>query len=1724
MQDHTAQVRVNSSGLAEEIIAVNISNIEVNTLTLSSSAIVLNEGGTASFNASLAMAPDGTETIAISSSNAARLGITPSQIIFNANNYNTPQAVILNGLQDTDLIDNNASVTLSGTNVGSSIVTVTIQDDDIQTILATPASLSADEGGNTSFTVQLSHQPASNVSATLSSSDNTVASLSTQSLVFTSANWNQGLSVTITGEQDNDLANDQALITLLSNGLGNTSVNITIRDDDSQAFIVSTNSVTVDEGSSIQFSVRLAYQPTNTQSASLLLADASLLSVSPVSLSFSPANYAVPQIITINGLEDANVANDNSNVRVTGAGLPDAIVAVSITDNDAQTFVFSSQSVSLNEGEIRTFTVSLSGQPLAEKIVSLASSDPGAVTVSPAQLTFTSANHLSPQTVTLRAIQDLDDGNESVSISLAAANMSTANVAVTVNDDETQAIIASETNITTNEATNATFTIRLAAQPLSNVVVSIASNDTSIATVTPSNRTFTPSNWNQGQAITVTGVNDLNANDDLTSLTLSANNISATIVPVTIIDDDAQSIIINRSTLIVNEGGTNQLTVQLRFAPAANFTVNTSMDNALLSTNPSAITFTPANYSTPQTVIVTGVQDGDMVDNQTVLRFTGSGLSDRVVSVTVVDDDSQALSVSVNNLNMTEGDVTNFNVQLQFQPLGEVNVYAASSATSIVRTQPVRLRFNASNWNTPQVVTVTAPHDADLSNGSASIVVRASDLSNRYIAVTVADDDSQAIIVDSANLTVLEGGSRNTQVRMAFQPANDVTVSINSADSNIAQPNLASITFTSNNYDTTQVVSISGEQDADTVDGNTQITYASTGLSDVNVTATVIDDDVINISASPSNLGLTEGGASGQFVVTLTQQPAATTVVSVTSVDSGAATVTPTSLSFTDANWNTPQTVIVNPVNDNDASGESISISLIASGMATRNVSVSVADDDQQALILSPANLVLNEGDSADIQVSLAYAPLVSATVNIASSDATSVSASQSTLTFTNANYNTPQALSVLAEQDNDIANDTATIDFEVPGAAIASAVVTVSDDDVQVIVTSTTSIEVVEGLESIIAVSLAYVPTTTMTVDVSSSNGSIFTASPSTLTFTPSAFGAAQNVVLTGQEDTNAANEFAVLTLSSAGLSDSNVAVTVIDLDIQRLVLSATRVDVTEGGSGSFSVNLSHIPSVNVTVNLSSADGSITTVSPSSLTFAPSNATTPQTITVQAPEDSNVADASTTITVSANGIADAIVNAHVTDDDAQEVILSASILALNEGESGQVSLSLAYAPSSPFSVTVSSADPGAATVSPQTLTFTAGNYATTQSISITAVNDGDLADENVTLTVAATGLVDQTLALTISDDDVQSLILTQSDLSMNEGGISTVGVRLGFAPSADVTVSISNSDSGAVSVNASNLTFTSANYSTVQDIQITALQDLDSDDEDLILTLTESTSSASNSVTVNIVDDEVQAIVVSPGLVVLDEGSTGSFTVVLAHDPTGSVTVGLVSAVSAAATVTPSTLSFDSSNYTSPQTVVITGLEDNDTVMELVDIDLIAPNISSETVTAQINDNDQQDLVVSAAAITVNEDATSSFTVALAYEPVGTRTVNIASNAAGVSVVPQTLTFTAGNYAQVQTVSLIANADNNIANESALLTISSDNVPAKQVAVTVLDDDQLSIVLSAQVVSLVEGGTETLQASLNFEPLGTVTINVATSGVPATSELIRWFMQFDGFQLNPPP
>ena len=125
----------------------------------------------------------------------------------------------------------------------------------------------------------------------------------------------------------------------------------------------------------------------------------------------------------------------------------------------------------------------------------------------------------------------------------------------------------------------------------------------------------------------------------------------------------------------------------------------------------------------------------------------------------------------------------------------------------------------------------------------------------------------------------------------------------------------------------------------------------------------------------------------------------------VSSDDTGAATASPASLTFTMSDWDTTQTVTVSGVNDSDTAAESVMVSLSASGggyaNTTGSVSVSVTDDDTANLVVSASSLTVGEAGSGTFTVKLATQPSASVTVGVSSDDTGAATASPASLTFT---------------------------------------------------------------------------------------------------------------------------------------------------------------------------------------------------------------------------------------------------------------------------------------------------------------------------------------------------------------------------------------------------------------------------------------------------------------------------------------------------------------------------------------------------------------------------------------------------------------------------------------------------------------------------------------------------------------------------------------------------
>jgi hypothetical protein len=270
------------------------------------------------------------------------------------------------------------------------------------------------------------------------------------------------------------------------------------------------------------------------------------------------------------------------------------------------------------------------------------------------------------------------------------------------------------------------------------------------------------------------------------------------------------------------------------------------------------------------------------------------------------------------------------------------------------------------------------------------------------------------------------------------------------------------------------------------------------------------------------------------------------------------------------------------------------------------------------------------------------------------------------------------------------------------------------------------------------------------------------------------------------------------------------------------------------------------------------------------------------QNVQVTATDDANAADINSMVTASAAGATSAVVMFTVRDDDPLDLELSTSTLTVTEGGSTTFNVRLTAQPAASTTVMIGSSDITAATATPAMLTFTTGNWNVFQPVTVNGVQDADIAAEAATITVSSTGFTSKTVGVTVTDDDVLTIQVSTSGITVAEGNTGTVGVTLSHMPTGNVTVSAASGDTTAVSVAPappSVLTFTPANYNTAQNVTATAINDGDASDETVTVTLS-SASAANRTFTVTTTDDDVLLTDVNPQMNAdIVNGTTVTFT-----------------------------------------------------------------------------------------------------------------------------------------------------------------------------------------------------------------------------------------------------
>jgi hypothetical protein len=213
--------------------------------------------------------------------------------------------------------------------------------------------------------------------------------------------------------------------------------------------------------------------------------------------------------------------------------------------------------------------------------------------------------------------------------------------------------------------------------------------------------------------------------------------------------------------------------------------------------------------------------------------------------------------------------------------------------------------------------------------------------------VTNADDgDTAALVVSpSAGLVTSEaGGSALFTVALATEPASEVRLSVVSGDAGEGIPSLAELVFTPETWSAAQTVTVHGQQDA-VADGDVDYSLTLDALPGSDpayfalpartVALTNTDDELPGLFVgAPSGTEVSEDGTTVvvTFTVVLTAEPAADVTVPISTSDDTEAIADPTVLTFTSANWDSPQTVTVRGVQDPDSEGAVVDVLIGPSG------------------------------------------------------------------------------------------------------------------------------------------------------------------------------------------------------------------------------------------------------------------------------------------------------------------------------------------------------------------------------------------------------------------------------------------------------------------------------------------------------------------------------------------------------------------------------------------------------------------------------------------------------------------------------------------------------------------------------------------------------------------------------------------------------------------------
>lgn len=441
------------------------------------------------------------------------------------------------------------------------------------------------------------------------------------------------------------------------------------------------NDESITEGNATTCEFRLTSKPRSDVTLEITADEPTRIGISPSTLTFTKTNWNIPIPVTLSATDNF-IDDDNVNTTITAVasssdkryhGVTSVPFIVNVIDNDVAGIVYYSSTSTVTEaGATVQLLCKLNSEPISDVTLNISSNKPDRLGISLSTLTFTSSNWNTPQPVILSATNDaIVNGDVTATVTLSTSSegdtiyneLQSVTLPITIIDNDVAGIEYPTTDLTVTEGGDSvTRAFKLKSQPTSDVTLHLSAGTyAERLNISPSQLTFTSSNWNEPKQVTFAAVDDAVVNGVTTSIiniVVSSSdtvyrNIQTTSFNVIVNDNDTAGLVYVSSPITITEGGQVIRAFTLKSEPKFSVRVNFTYEHGdRFTVTPSYITFTKSNWYVEHTVTFKAV-DNDIVDGDITTPVNILSVSDDsdydvitgVITVTVNDNDSAVESI-----------------------------------------------------------------------------------------------------------------------------------------------------------------------------------------------------------------------------------------------------------------------------------------------------------------------------------------------------------------------------------------------------------------------------------------------------------------------------------------------------------------------------------------------------------------------------------------------------------------------------------------------------------------------------------------------------------------------------------------------------------------------------------------------------------------------------------------------------------------------------------------------------------------------------------------------------------------------------------------------------------------------------------------------------------------------------------------------------------------------